>query len=115
MAITRAQQPQRGGAGDATAAPLPGGAVPTPVAPNITLQGAGLDTYIPRVREPKNTEIIAQFPHQMLTKIKGEPNYKNLINLREEMGRNALTAKVSFGGGKLGTVGIIYKDELYKK
>ena len=31
------------------------------------------------------------------------------------MGCNALTAKVSFGGGKLGFVGIIYKDDLYKK
>ena len=96
-------------------APAGGGAGPAPAPPNITVQGAGLDTYIPRVREPKDTEIIARFPHQNLTKIEGEPNYKKLINLREEMGRNALTAKVSFGGGKLGCVGIVYKDNLYKK
>ena len=119
MAITRARA-----TGAPAAAPAPGvgpapapapRAGPAPAPPNITVQGAGLDTYIPRVKEPKDTEIIARFPHQTLTRIEGEPTYKKLINLREEMGRNALTAKVSFGGGKLGTVGIIYKDELYKK
>ena len=52
----------------------------------------------------------AHFLHQHLTPIEGEPTFAIMQHLEEELVANALTAKVRFGGGKKGCMGVIYDN-----
>ena len=47
---------------------------------NITVVGAGLDTFIPTIPDISDSDIKAQFPIQVLTPIEGKPTYKKLLN-----------------------------------
>ena len=66
---------------------------------NITVMGAGLDTFIPTIPEVLDSDIKAKFPIQVLTPIEGKPTYKKLLNCERELGENALTVEVPFGAG----------------
>ena len=80
--------------------------VPGPV--NVTVAGAGLDTYIPTIPEVKESDIKSKFKVQVLTPIEGRPTYDKMRTMTQEMGRNALGVQVPFGGGKRGCLGIVY-------
>ena len=84
----------------AAAAPPP----PLPAPINETVAGAGLDMYIPTVPEVQEADIKARFKYQRLTEMEGRPDYSKLYNARQELCRNALAVKCSFGGGNYGTL-----------
>ena len=79
---------------------------PNPV--QVTVSGAGLDTYIPTIPEVRESDIIAKFKVKMLTPIEGRPTYEKVELMEKELGRNALAIKVPFGGGKRGCLGTVY-------
>ena len=82
--------------------------------PNIVVRSSGLDNYVPSIRRVNETDIKAKFPHQHLTPIEGEPTYDAVQNLEEELADNALTAKVRFGGGKKGSLGVVYDNAKFR-
>ena len=69
-----------------------------------------MDTFIPTIPEAVDSDIIAKFPMQVLTPIDGKPTYEKLLNCEQELGENALTVEVPFGGGNRGCLGIVYSD-----
>ena len=75
--------------------------------PNIIVRSSGLDNYVPTIRRVNESDVKARFPHQHLTPIEGEPTFAIMQHLEEELASNALTAKVRFGGGKKGCLGVV--------
>ena len=73
---------------------------PNPV--QVTVSGAGLDTYIPTIPEVRESDINTKFKVKRLTPIEGRPTYEKVELMEKELGRNALAIKVPFGGGKRG-------------
>ena len=59
-----------------------------------------MNTYIPSIPEIKPNDAKLCFPYQQLTKIEGELEYEQMCVVREEVYTNALSIKLSFGGGK---------------
>ena len=55
----------------------------------------------------------ARFKTQSLTPIDGEPTFASVSRLEQELASNALTIKVSFGGGKKGTLGLVFSATKY--
>ena len=45
--------------------------------------------------------------------MEGRPDYSKLYNARQELRRNALAVKCSFGGDNYGTLGIVLEDAVY--
>jgi len=82
-------------------------------APNITISGGGLDNLIPTVRDVKEANLLARFKTQTLTTIDGEPTFASVAKLEQELASNALTMKVSFGGGKKGSLGLVFSAAKY--
>ena len=82
-------------------------------APNITISGGGLDNFIPTVRNVKEADLKARFKLQELTPIDGEPTFASVARLEQELASNALTIKVSFGGGKKGSLGLVFSATKY--
>ena len=82
--------------------------------PNIVVRASGLHNYVPTIRRVNESNIKAKFPHQHLTPIEDEPAYDTVQNLEEELADNALTAKVRFGGGKKGSLGIVYENAKFR-
>ena len=62
-----------------------------------------MDTYVPSIPEIKPEDVKLHFPYQQLTKIKGEPEYEQMCVVCEEIYRNSLSIKSSFGGRNAGT------------
>ena len=78
-----------GDAGDDGRDDVPeGGGPEIPV--NVVVRNNGLDFVIPTIEEPSDEDIICRFVFKELDRIDGEPNYHALINLRNQMVRNAL-------------------------
>ena len=71
---------------------------------NVTVEGQGLDVMIPTIPTPNKADIKAGFKIQVLAAIKGKPTYKKMKKIVRQLARNALAAKVSFGGGKHGVL-----------
>ena len=46
--------------------------------------------------------------------MEGRPDYSKLYNARQELCRNALAVKCSFGGGKYGTLGVVLENAVYQ-
>ena len=82
--------------------------------PNIVVRASGLDSYVPTIFRVNESDIKAKFPHQHLTPIEGKPTYGTVQNLEEEFADNALTAKVRFGGGKKGSLGVVYENAKFR-
>ena len=80
---------------------------------NVTVEGAGLDTFIPTIPEVRTTDITAKFKIKMLTPIEGRPTYEKMQTCENELGRNALAIQVPFGGGKRGCLGLVYSPAKY--
>jgi len=84
-------------------------AVP-PTITNVTVVGAGLDTFVPVIAEVRESDITTLFKVKQLTAVHGRPTYESANVLEQELGRNALAIKVPFGGGKKGCLGVVYSD-----
>ena len=84
----------------AGAQPVPPVAAPTVT--NVTVVGAGLDTFIPVIPEVRETDITALFKLKALTPISGRPTYESAQLCEKALGHNALAIKVPFGGEKRG-------------
>ena len=80
-----------------------------------TVRASALDLYLPKIREPKEKDLIALFEFEILDKIEGRPNYKKLKRLRTQLIRNALKVESMFGGGKTGHLGMVLKADLFDK
>ena len=87
---------------------------PPPPQNAIIVRSSALDTHVPVVRRVNDADIKARFPHQRLTPIEGEPTFEKMQNLEKELAANALTAKVGFGGGKKGCLGVVYSNAKYR-
>ena len=77
-------------------APTTREARPLPAVTNVTVVGAGLDTFIPTIPEVRETDITARFKIKTLTPIDGRPTYEAMLNCERELGRNALAIEVPF-------------------
>ena len=80
----------------AGAQPVPPVAAPTVT--NVTVVGAGLDTFIPVIPEVQETDITTLFKLKALTPISVWPAYESAQLCEKELGHNALAIKVPFGG-----------------
>lgn len=85
---------------------------PNPV--QVTVSGAGLDTYIPTIPEVRESDITTKFKVKTLTPIEGRPTYEKVELMEKELGRNALAIRVPFGGGKRGCLGTVYSTAKYQ-
>ena len=72
-----------------------------------------LNTFIPTIPDTNPKGIERRFKYSSLTKIEGEPEYEQMCLVREELCRNAIAIKSSFGGGKHGHLGSVTKPSLY--
>ena len=86
---------------------------PAPPNINVTVAGAGLDTFIPTIPEVRETDIKQQFKVKLLTEIAGRPSFEAMQLCERELGRNALAIRVPFGGGQRGCLGLVYSDAKY--
>ena len=68
-----------------------------------------MDTYVPIIPEPKPDNIERRFKHTTLTTIKNEPEYEQMCVVREELFRNAIAIKSTFGGKKPGHLGSVQR------
>ena len=69
---------------------------------NVQLNRTALDTFIPKIPKVDHAAIKEKFKYEVLTPLEGEPTYKQMKEMKHQLARNALTSKVSFGGGKHG-------------
>ena len=82
---------------------------------NVTVEGTGLDCMIPVIPRADKSDIKAGFKFAVLTEIKGKPTYEQMKEITRQMARNALTVKVSFGGGKHGLLALVIGDDEFLK
>ena len=80
---------------------------------NVQLDGAALDTFIPKIPKANNAAIKEKFKYQVLTPLEGEPTYEQMKEIKRQLARNALTSKVSFGGGKHGCLPLVIGGTLF--
>ena len=84
----------------------------TAPAPQI-IQVYLMDTYVPSIPEIKPDDVKLCFPYQQLTKIEGQPEYEQMCIVREEIYRNALSIRSSFGRVKRGHKGLVTNPAIY--
>ena len=83
---------------------------PTPQIVQVSL----VDIYVPSIPEINPGDVKLRFYYQQLTNFEGEPEYEKMCVVREEIYRNDLSIKSSFGGGKLGHKGLVTKPANYR-
>ena len=66
-----------------------------------------MDTYVPIIPNLKPDNIERRFKHPTLTTIENEPDYEQMCVVREELFRNAIGIKSTFGGKKHGHLGSV--------
>jgi hypothetical protein len=77
------------------------------------VRASGLDTYIPTIPKVNESDIKAKFKTDSITPIDGDPTFEKMQLAEQELARNALTAKVHFGGGNRGCLGVVYTAAKY--
>ena len=88
-------------------------ATTNPPAVNVTVAGAGLDVFIPQIKETPVADILKRFKFDHLTPIEGEPNYRALVLARRELSRNAMAIKISLCGGRRGCLSLVLPPATY--
>ena len=73
----------------------------------------GLGNFIPTVHQVNEADLKARFKTQTLTPFDGEPTFPSMQRVEQELASNALTVKVSFGGGQKGTLGWFFSATKY--
>jgi len=72
-----------------------------------------MDSVVPTIPEVTIDDVERKMPHPTLTRIEGEPDYASMSIVREELTRNAIASKSTFGGGKHGHYGSITDPATY--
>ena len=80
---------------------------------NVQLDGAALDTFIPKIPKANHAAIKEKFKYQVLTPLEGEPTYEQMKEIKCQLVRNALTSKVSFGGWKHGCLPLVIGGTMF--
>eukprot|EP00957_Ditylum_brightwellii_P023521 1775388-Ditylum_brightwellii.AAC.1 len=65
------------------------------------------------IKTPLVEDIKAGFVHSPVDKIIGEPNYKSINHLHNQLIRNAAMLKLIFGGSNNGLAGLIKFPQMY--
>ena len=91
-----------------------------PPAPNpatapepATVYASSMDTYMPIILNPKPDDIEQRFKHPTLTTIEDEPDYEQMCVVSEELFRNAIAIKSTFGGKKHSHLGSVQWPAVY--
>jgi hypothetical protein len=58
-------------------------------------------------------DVIASFPHPVLTTVQGEPDYQKIHAIRKSLQANSRAIDTHLGGGTLGHLGLIVSDASY--
>jgi hypothetical protein len=58
-------------------------------------------------------DVIASFPHPVLTTVQGEPDYQTIHAIRKSLQANLRAIDTHLGGGTLGHLGLIVSDASY--
>jgi hypothetical protein len=58
-------------------------------------------------------DVIASFPHPVLTTVQGEPDYQTIHAIRKSLQANSRAIDTHVGGGTLGHLGLILSDASY--
>jgi hypothetical protein len=58
-------------------------------------------------------DVIASFPHPVLTTVQGEPDYQTIHATRKSLQANSRAIDTHLGGGTLGHLGLIISDASY--
>jgi hypothetical protein len=58
-------------------------------------------------------DIMARFPHPVLTTVQGDPDYQTIHATRKFLKANSRAMDTHLGGGTLGHLGLIISDALY--
>ena len=66
---------------------------------------SAMDTYVTIIPDPKPDDIERRFKHPTLTTIENEPDYEQMCVVCEELFRNAIAIKSTFGGKNTATSG----------
>ena len=72
-----------------------------------------MDTYMPIIPNPKPDDIEQRFKHPTLSTIENEPDYKQMWVVREELFRNAIAIKSTFGGKRHGYLVSVQRPAVY--
>jgi phage gp36-like protein len=59
-------------------------------------------------------DVIASFPHPVLSTVQGEPDYQTIHAIRKSLQANSRAVDTHLGGGNLGHLGLIVSDESYE-
>ena len=59
-------------------------------------------------------EMISSFPNSILKEIKGEPNYEDLVTMRDELNENYASVPSELGGGEYGYLGVLLSNSAYE-
>ena len=70
--------------------------------------------FVPVIPEVRTEDIKELFKVKYLTKLEGKPSHDWLETVEKEMGSNSIVVKCSFGGGKLGCLGIVYNNTRFR-
>ena len=87
---------------------------PAPAPEPAPVYVSAMDTYVPIIPDPKPDDNERRFKHPTLTKIEGEPDYEQMCIVREEIFRNAIAIKSTFGGRKHGHLGSVQQPAVYQ-
>jgi hypothetical protein len=58
-------------------------------------------------------DVMASFPHPILPKVEGEPDYQTIHATRKFLQANSRAINTHLGGGTLGHLGLIISDASY--
>jgi hypothetical protein len=58
-------------------------------------------------------DVMASFPHPVLTTVQGEPDYQTIHAIRKFLQANSREIDIHLGGGTLGHLGLIISDASY--
>jgi hypothetical protein len=89
------EQSTRSAQAAAEAAAAAAEAAPAPTIVTVSL----MDSVVPTIPEVTIDDVERKMPHPTLTRIEGEPDYASMSIVREELTRNAIASKSTFGGG----------------
>ena len=73
----------------------------------VQLDGAALDTCIPKIPKANNAAIKEIFKYQVLTSVERKPTYEQMKEIKRQLAISSLIFKVSFGGEKHGYLALV--------
>ena len=74
---------------------------------------SAMDAYVPIIPNPKPEDIEQRFKHPTLTTMDNELDYEQICIVREELFRDAIAIKSTFGGKKHGHLGYVQRPSVY--